>query len=75
MPTVSDGRDGAVTASAADATEIGSVADAVWAGLPLSVAVAVNVELVALVGVPEIAPVVWLRVRPAGRDPDVMAHL
>jgi len=48
--------------------------DAVWGvGVVVSVTWIVTVEVPAVVGVPEMAPV-DARVRPAGSEPDVMAH-
>ena len=75
MPTLSDGREGVVTASGEAATEMDREAVAVCDGLLLSVAMAVKAEVIVVVGVPEIAPVVWLRVRPGGREPPEMDHL
>ena len=53
------------------ATTIEVVADFFCTGLPLSVTVAVKLDIPVAVGVPEIAPVVADRVRPAGRLPEV----
>lgn len=50
-------------------------ADRVWAGLLLSVTVAVKLVAPLAVGVPEIVPVVAARVNPAGRLPDVIDHV
>jgi len=58
VPTVSEGREGAAIASAADATEMEREVVAVRVGLLLSAAMAVNDETEEAVGVPEIAPVV-----------------
>ena len=54
---------------------IESVADLVWAGLPESVTVAVNLLVPIAVGLPEISPVVVPRLSPAGRLPAVMDQL
>jgi hypothetical protein len=51
---------------------ISVVADVAWAGLLLSVTVAVKVELPLTVGMPEITPVVEARVSPAGSLPDAI---
>jgi hypothetical protein len=51
------------------------VIDRVWAGLPLSLTLAVKVEVPLALGVPEITPVVAARVNPAGRLPDVIDHV
>lgn len=45
-----------------------------WAGMPLSVTVAVKVAVPLKVGVPEIMPVDCVRLRPAGNLPEAMAH-
>jgi len=45
--------------------------DWVWAGLWLSLTVAVKFAVPLAVGVPEITPVEEFRVNPAGRPPDV----
>jgi hypothetical protein len=58
-----------------DATAIEVVTDFVCAGLPESVTVAVKLDVPVTVGVPEIAPVVADRVRPAGRLPEVTDHV
>ena len=46
--------------------------DCVWAGLLLSVTVAVNWDVPAAVGVPEITPEVAARISPEGRLPPVI---
>ena len=58
-----------------DATTIEVVTDFVCAVLPESVTVAVKLDVPVAVGVPEIAPVVADRVRPAGRLPEVTDHV
>jgi hypothetical protein len=50
-------------------------ADAVCAGLLLSVTVAVKLDVPLVVAVPEIAPVDAVSVRPVGRLPDVIDQL
>jgi hypothetical protein len=62
-------------AGSAAATVIDVATDWVWAGLPLSVTLAVKFEVPLAVGVPDITPVVAARVRPAGKLPDVIAHV
>jgi hypothetical protein len=59
-------------ADSAAETAIEVATDWDWAGLPLSVTLAVKLEVPPAVGVPEITPVVAARVRPAGRLPDVI---
>jgi hypothetical protein len=54
------------------ATTIESWIDLVCFGLPASVTATVNVAVPVAVGVPEIRPVVALRVTPAGSAPPVM---
>ena len=51
-----------------------SVADFVWTGLLLSVAVAVNENVPLAVGVPEITPLPDVNASPAGRLPEVIDH-
>lgn len=60
---------------AAAETVIEAVADLDWAGLLLSVTVAVKLEVPVVLGVPEIAPVVAARVSPAGRLPALIDHV
>ena len=60
-----------VIVSAVGVATIVSEVDVVWAGLPLSVTVAVKVEDPLVVGVPEIAPF-DARLSPAGSLPDVI---
>ena len=48
------------------------VANCVWAGLLLSVTAAVNCDVPAVAGVPEITPEVAAKVSPAGRLPDII---
>jgi hypothetical protein len=59
--------------SAATAIEV--AADLVWSGLPLSLTVAVKLEVPVAEGVPEITPVVAARVSPAGSLPEVIDQL
>jgi hypothetical protein len=47
-------------------------ADFVWTGAPLSLTVAVKLDVPLVVGVPEMMPVVAASVSPAGRLPEVM---
>jgi hypothetical protein len=77
-PTATEGSDdvvidkalGAMDEAGVTTTEV--VAEVTWAGLLLSVTVAVKVEVPLVVGEPEIVPVEGLRVNPAGRFPDVI---
>jgi hypothetical protein len=69
---VTEGRADEVIVSAVGVATIVCEADAVWAGLPLSVTVAVKVEVPLVVGVPEIMPVDGAKFTPAGSLPDVM---
>jgi hypothetical protein len=48
---------------------------AVWAGVPLSVTPIVNPAVPPVVGVPEMTPVLELRVSPAGSEPDAIDHV
>ena len=57
------------------ATAIEVEAEAVWAGLPLSLTVAVKLAVPLAVGVPEICPLVAAKVNPAGRLPEVIDHV
>jgi hypothetical protein len=50
-------------------------ADADRAGLPLSVTATVNLEVPAVVAVPEIVPVVAANAKPMGRLPEVIDQL
>jgi hypothetical protein len=61
--------------SCVDAIVIDSGTDLVWAGLLLSVTVAVKANVPLAVGVPEITPFPAVRVRPAGRLPLVTDHV
>jgi hypothetical protein len=75
--TVPEGTDEEVivrVAGEAAATTIEAATDFVWAGLPLSVTVAVKLDVPLAVGVPEIAPLTD-RLRPAGRLPEVIDQL
>ena len=47
----------------------------VWTGEPLSLTVAVKLEVPLVVGVPEMIPVVAARESPAGRLPAVIDHV
>jgi hypothetical protein len=57
---------------AAAATTIEVATDLVWTGEPLSLTVAVKLEVPLVVGVPEMMPVVAAKVSPAGRLPEVI---
>ena len=59
----------------AAATVIEVAADGVWAGLLLSLTVALKLDVPLAVGVPEITPVVAARLSPAGRLPEVIDHV
>ena len=59
-------RFGAITMVIAD--------DLVCTGLPLSLTATVKFDVPLAVGVPEMTPVVAVRVNPAGRPPDVIDH-
>ena len=50
-------------------------ADLAWVGSPLSVTVAVKLEVPTAVGIPEMVPVVAARFRPAGRLPELIDHV
>ena len=63
-----------VMLSGAEPTMIEVVADLLWAGLPLSVTVAVKLNVPETVGVPEMVPLL-ARVRPVGKLPEVMVQL
>jgi hypothetical protein len=54
---------------------IETVTVAVSGGAPESVSLKVTLEVPAAVGVPVMAPVVALRLRPAGSVPDTMVHI
>jgi hypothetical protein len=47
-------------------------ADLVWTGEPLSLTIAVKLDVPLVVGVPEMIPVVAAKVSPAGRLPEVI---
>jgi hypothetical protein len=66
------GKDDVVMTSDTGATDRESVTDLVWLGFAASAAVAVKVEVPAVVGTPEIMPVFAVRLRPAGRLPEAM---
>ena len=57
---------------AAAATTMEVAADLVWTGEPLSLTVAVKLDVPLVVGVPEMIPVVAAKVSPAGRLPEVI---
>jgi len=58
-----------------EATVMLRFAEAEVAGEPESVTLTVKLEVPAVVGVPEIAPVAAVSVRPAGSEPEVMLQL
>ena len=60
---------------AAAATTIERGTDLVCAGLPASLTVTVKLDVPLAVGVPEIRPVLAIRLSPAGRLPPVMDHV
>ena len=64
-----------VMVSCVGAIVIDNGTDLVWAGLLLSVTVAVNPKMPVAVGVPVITPVPAARVRPTGRLPLVIDHV
>jgi hypothetical protein len=64
-----------VIVSKFDETTSTMLTDFVCTGLLLSLTVAVKFEVPVTVGVPEIVPVVAARVSPAGRLPEVIAHV
>jgi len=74
VPSVPDTRDDVVIVNAFGAMVIDRVADFVWTGLLLSVAVAVNENVPLAVGVPEITPLPDANASPAGRLPEVIDH-
>ena len=63
-----------VIASDDPETEMDVERDLLWAGLPLSVTVAVKLKVPEAVGVPEMTPLL-ARLRPPGRLPLVMVQL
>ncbi len=74
MPTVAAGNDDDVIASSVGATTTEALAEAVCAGLPLSLAVAVKLDIPLAVGTPEIVPVDDASVKPWGSFPEVIDH-
>jgi hypothetical protein len=74
VPTGSKGRLDEVIMSGVGITAMVPEADADWAGLLLSLTVAVNAAAPPVVGVPEITPVDD-RVKPAGRLPEAIDQL
>jgi len=54
---------------------IETATDLVWAGLPLSLTVAVKLVVPVADGIPEMMPVVAASVRPAGRLPTLIDHV
>ncbi len=57
------------------ATTMLAVVEVTWAGLLLSVIVAVKVEVPLAVGTPEIAPFAGDNFKPAGRLPEIIAQV
>ena len=74
-PSVPEGNAPVVMISGEGAMTNEIVADLVWTGLEESVTVAVTFTVIAVVGVPEMMPVLVARVSPAGRLPEVMDQL
>jgi hypothetical protein len=74
VPTVTDGSDGGTTVSVVALIVTLLAADAVCAGLLLSVTVAVKLDVPLVVALPEITPD-DVNVRPAVRLPDVIDQL
>jgi hypothetical protein len=64
-----------VMVSCVDVIVIDRGTDFVWAGLLLSVTVAVKAKVPVTVGVPEIAPLPAARVKPVGRLPLAIDHV
>lgn len=64
-----------IASGPAVAIERARVAVALWAGEPASVTITPILKLPLAVGVPETRPVVDARVSPAGRAPEVIAHV
>ena len=60
--------------STVGATVMDVVVEVTWAGLLLSVTVAVKVEVPLAVAVPEIVPLAGSRLNPAGNVPEVTLH-
>jgi len=75
VPTVPLGRLEVVIARAAGLMVILSIAVAVCGVLSESATWTVKLEVAALVGVPEIVPVLAPRESPAGRLPELMFHV
>jgi hypothetical protein len=74
VPTVAAGNDDEVMTSNVGVTTTAAVAEAACVGLPLSVTVAVNVDIPLAIGTPEIVPADDARVRPWGSLPEVIDH-
>ena len=74
VPAVPEGSVALIVKAGAEAaaTTIERGTDLDCAGLPPSVTVAVKLLVPFVVGVPEMRPVPWLRLSPAGRLPAVM---
>ena len=72
LPLVADGSAEVVMAREAEAMVMEVATDFVWIGLPLSLTDAVKLKVPPAVGVPEMTPVVGVRVSPAGRLPEAI---
>lgn len=72
MPFVPEGSVEVVIVSEPPATTSDIAADFVCTGFPLSLTVAVKLDVPLVTGIPEIIPVVGARVNPVGRLPEVI---
>jgi hypothetical protein len=69
---VPEGKEEVVIARVGRATINDRLTDLDWTGEPLSLTDAVKLNVPLAVGVPEIKPVDAVRLRPAGREPEVI---
>jgi hypothetical protein len=69
---VPEGKEEVVIARVGGATNNDRLTDLDWIGEPLSLTDAVKLNVPLAVGVPEIKPVDAVRLRPAGREPEVI---
>jgi hypothetical protein len=69
---VPEGKDEVVIVSELPVTTSVIAADFVCTGFPLSLTVAVKLDVPLVAGIPEIIPVLGARVNPVGRLPDVI---
>ena len=67
-----EGKEEVVIARVEGATINDRLTDLDWTGEPLSLTDAVKLNVPLAVGVPEIKPVDAVRLRPAGREPEVI---